>query len=106
MLHDAVSARHLGDYRIEVTFDDGAVGVVDFATYAQKGGVFRKFRDPAFFRDFKVNTELGVLEWGNGEVDIAPEALYAEATGTPLPDWAEANSDGVNPSPAASAARG
>jgi hypothetical protein len=33
-----------------------------------------------------VNSELGVLSWGD-EVDVAPETLYAEATGTSLPDW-------------------
>ena len=39
-----------------------------------------------FFRKFSVNEELGVLTWEN-EVDIAPETLYAEATGEPLPQW-------------------
>jgi len=29
---------------------------------------------------------LGVLTWGD-EIDIAPETVYAEATGTPLPGW-------------------
>jgi len=28
-----------------------------------------------------------VLTWGDEEVDIAPETLYAEATNTPLPEW-------------------
>jgi len=33
-----------------------------------------------------VNEELGVLTWGD-EIDIAPEVLYSEATGSPLPRW-------------------
>jgi len=33
-----------------------------------------------------VNKELGVLTWGD-EVDVAPETLYAEATGSGLPAW-------------------
>ena len=61
-------------------------GVVDFAPYLQRGGVFSRFRDIAFFREFRVNPELGVLTWQN-EIDIAPEMLYAQATGSPLPDW-------------------
>jgi hypothetical protein len=72
--------------KIEVTFEDGASGVVDFSKYLSKGGVFERFKDIEFFEDFKINAELGILTWGN-EVDIAPETLYAEATNFPLPDW-------------------
>ena len=49
-------------------------------------GVFKRFRDLTFFREFRVDEELGTLTWGD-EIDIAPETLYAAATGTPLPDW-------------------
>ena len=49
-------------------------------------GVFKRFRDLTFFREFRVNEELGTLTWGD-EIDIAPETLYAAATGAPLPDW-------------------
>ena len=52
----------------------------------ERGGIFSRFRDIAFFREFRVNPELGVLTWQN-EIDIAPEMLYAQATGSPLPDW-------------------
>jgi len=86
MLKDVISANYKGEYKIEVTFEDGASGVVDFSKYLSKGGVFDKFRDIGFFKNFKVNEELGVLTWGD-EVDIAPETLYAEATKSPLPDW-------------------
>ncbi len=86
MIHDVVSARYLAGYKIEVQFDNGRGGVVDFSRYVERGGVFERFRDIEFFRKFKVNEELGVLAWGN-EVDIAPETLYAEATGEPLPKW-------------------
>ena len=86
MIHDVVSAQYISDYKIEVVFDDGRSGVVDFSAYLARGGVFERFRDLAFFRSFSVNEELGVLTWGD-EVDIAPETLYAEATGEPLPRW-------------------
>jgi len=86
MIHDVVAAEHRGDYRIEVVFDDGKRGIVDFSSYAQRNGVFARFRDQAFFRNFHINKELGVLAWGD-ELDVAPETLYAEATGTSLPDW-------------------
>ncbi len=86
MLHDVVNATYRGDYRIELQFDDGEKGVVDFSKYIRRGGVFESFKDISFFRNFSVNAELGTLTWG-GELDIAPETLYAEATGRKLPPW-------------------
>jgi hypothetical protein len=86
MIHDVVSAEYQGSYRIEIFFDDGQRGIVDFTPYLKRGGVFRRFRDLTFFREFRVNEDLGALTWGD-EIDIAPETLYAEATGAPLPDW-------------------
>jgi hypothetical protein len=88
MMHDLVSANYKGGYKIEVRFDDGKGGVVDFSGYLRKGGVFDRFKDIGFFKDFKINEELGVLAWQDN-IDIAPETLYAQATGTALPTWME-----------------
>jgi len=90
MLKDVISASYKGGYKIEVTFEDGARGIVDFEKYLEKGGVFDKFKDIDFFKRFSINEELGVLTWGD-EIDIAPETLYAEATQSPLPDWVDLN---------------
>jgi hypothetical protein len=86
MIHDIVAAVYKGGYRIELEFDDGEWGVVDFTKYVEKGGIFERFRDMEFFRGFSVNKELGTLTWAD-EIDIAPETLYAEATGSALPKW-------------------
>ncbi len=86
MIHDVVSASYKGEYRIEVTFDNGKRGIVDFSKYLDKGGVFDRFKDIRFFKKFKINKELGALTWQD-EIDVAPETLYAEATRSPLPDW-------------------
>ncbi len=88
MIHDVISAVYRGGYRIEVTFDDGKKGVVDFRKYLRRGGVFERFEDIEFFRTFTINQELGILTWQD-EIDIAPERLYTEATGAPFPGWAE-----------------
>ena len=88
MIPDVVSAEYKGGYRIKLTFDNRKSGVIDLSSYTQKGGVFERFKDMQFFRNFTVNKELGVLEWGD-EIDIAPESLYAEATGESLPEWME-----------------
>jgi len=83
---DVVSASYKGEYSIEVAFDDGKRGVVDFSSYLKRGGVFKRFHDIAFFRAFRVDPELGVIRWDD-DIDVAPESLYAAATGSPLPDW-------------------
>jgi Protein of unknown function (DUF2442) len=92
MIHDVVAAEYRGGYLIELEFDDGKRGVVDFSKYLDKGGVFERFKDMEFFRGFSVDDELGILTWGN-EVDVAPETLYAEATGSGLPSWTEIDED-------------
>jgi hypothetical protein len=86
MLHDVVRAVYRGAYLIELEFDDGKRGVVDFSRYLARGGVFERFKDVEFFRSFAVNEELGILAWGD-EIEVAPETLYAQATGSGLPAW-------------------
>jgi hypothetical protein len=94
MIHDVVSAVYRGGHKVEVTFDDGKKGVVDFVKYLRRGGVFERFKDMDFFRSFTINKEIGTLTWQN-EIDIAPETLYADATGSPLPDWVGKKSKSV-----------
>jgi len=86
MIHDVISAEYRGGYRIEVCFDDGKRGIVDFTKYLDQGGVFERLRDVDLFRRFRINEELGVLTW-EGDIDVAPETLYSDATNTPLPEW-------------------
>ena len=82
MYYSVVSAEYVDGYRLRVLFEDGTTGVVDFSRHARRGGVFRKFRDPKFFKQFKINPDFGVICWGaGGEVDIAPETLYELAGG-------------------------
>lgn len=86
MSKDVVSAKYVDEYKIELVFENGRSGIVDFTKFIQRGGVFGRLADPDFFARFHVNEELGVLTW-NDEIDVAPEILYSEATGEPLPDW-------------------
>ena len=90
MLHDIVDAKYIEEYKIELEFDDGKRGIVNFLKYLDKGGIFELFKDIGFFRNFSINEDLGTLTWDD-KVDIAPETLYAEATGSGLPDWVEPN---------------
>lgn len=85
-MHDVVKAKYIEGYKIAVTFENGKKGIVDFKDYAKLGGVFSRFADMEYFKKFYINKEIGVLCWPD-EVDIAPETLYHEATGEPLPEW-------------------
>ena len=75
MLCDVITAKLLNDYRLEVVFEDNKRGVIDFSDYLSKGGVFEKFKDINFFKNFTVSKDLGTIIWGD-EIDIAPETLY------------------------------
>jgi len=86
MYKDVITATYMDGYKIAFVFEDGAKGTVDFSNYASMGGVFEKFKDMKFFKSFKINRELGTITWA-GVIDIAPETLYAKATGTKLPPW-------------------
>ena len=77
MHHSVVSARYCSGYRIEVRFEDGTSGTVDFTRFVRRGGVFAKLRDVEVFKRFAINPDFGVICWG--DVDIAPETVYAEA---------------------------
>jgi len=91
MYYEAVEINYLHDYILEIKFKDGKKGKVDFSEYVKKGGVFRKFSDINFFREVTINPEFGFLTWPEN-IDVAPETLYAKATGEPLPSWMQEKS--------------
>lgn len=86
MRYDIKEARHIDGYKIEIGFEDGKKGIVDLQSYLKKGGLFSRFSDFEYFKNFHINKELGTLCWADG-LDIAPEVLYHEATNQPLPAW-------------------
>jgi len=73
----------LGDYRLELAFDDGARGIVDLSDLVGKG-VFALWRDRAAFARVRIGTS-GELVWDD-QVDLCPDALYLKATGKRLED--------------------
>src|SRR3989304_3294471 len=86
MYYDVSEARHIEGYKIELVFKNGKKGIIDLKEYIYKGGVFNRFSEIEYFKQFYVNKEIGTLCWPDG-LDIAPETLYHEATGEPLPAW-------------------
>lgn len=65
----------LEGYRLRLGFSDGTRRDVDFANELS-GPIFEPLRDPEFFRQVRLDRELGTIVWPNG-ADIAPETLYA-----------------------------
>lgn len=79
--------RHIENYRLELTFTNGEKAELDFKDrIVGRGGVFGPLQDVNFFKQVKVDPEVGTLVWPN-EVDFCPDVLYSEATGKPLPEF-------------------
>ncbi len=70
-----IHATYRSDYQVELVFNDGSTGTVDFAQWLT-GPVFEPLKDREYFRRFFVDG--GTVAWPNG-ADIAPETLYEEA---------------------------
>jgi hypothetical protein len=82
MIPKLESAEYAGGYRIRLRFADGRAGEIDLSGDLW-GEVFEPLRDPALFRQFRVDTELNTISWETG-ADLAPEYPYekvAESTG-------------------------
>ncbi len=73
--------RHIREYRLELTFSDGATGELDFKDrVVGRGGVFGPLEDVSFFGQVRVDPEAGTIVWPN-EVDYCPDVLYSLVTG-------------------------
>jgi len=80
------AVRHIHNYELEISFNDGTVAVLDFSSrIVGRGGAFRALQDIGFFAQVAVDREAGTLFWPNG-VDFCPDVLYAAATGKRIED--------------------
>lgn len=76
-------AHALSGYRLTLRFSDGSSGEVNLASHVGKG-VFAAWTDPAEFAKVFVDAESGTVAWPGG-IDLDPDRLRHEATGSPLP---------------------
>ena len=79
MYFEVSEARYAGKYQIQVLFEDGSSGVVDLMKFIEEGTALAPLKDPSLFKSFAL--EYGTIVWKSHSLDIAPEALYQEATG-------------------------
>jgi len=78
-------SKQYSTHKLELTFTDGTKGELDFAKkIIGRSGVFIPLQDVAFFKQIQVDPEAKTFVWPNG-VDLDPDVLYSEVTGTPLP---------------------
>lgn len=73
-------AKYCGDYKVWLSFNDGAEGEIDLAPELY-GEIFEPLKDKEFFRSFQL--EGHTLSWSNG-ADFAPEFLREQITETSL----------------------
>lgn len=88
MLLDIIAAQALDGYKLHLTFEDGAEGIVDIAQLIEFTGVFEPLSDAAYFAQVTVNPDLGTVYWPNG-ADLDPDVLYSLVAEQPLPQFTD-----------------
>jgi len=79
MLHDITHVQQIGDYRLRLTFEDGECRDIDILKSFSLRGVLEPLRDPAYFRQVCVNSDVGTIVWPNG-ADFCPDVLHEKST--------------------------
>ena len=79
MVLRVTDVKPLDGYRLQVSFNDGVVREVDFAedlAHAE-GTLAEPLRDPAYFRQVRVDEDSRTIVWPNG-LDPDPEVLHGD----------------------------
>jgi len=74
MLHTIKKAQYLEDYKIQLSFDDKSVKIVDLGKMLKNAkNMLLQLKDVEYFRKFECDGTT--LIWPNG-VDLCPDVLY------------------------------
>lgn len=76
MFLEVKKARHIKDYQIELSFNNGELKIVDLKN-SLDGPIFEPLKNINYLKRFSI--KYNTLEWENG-ADFAPEYLYKLAT--------------------------
>src|SRR5438128_8491011 len=74
VMFDIVEARYVTGHTVWLRFEDGTQGEIDLAADLW-GPVFEPLRDPDYFKQVRLNPDIGTIVWPNG-ADFSPEFLY------------------------------
>jgi len=69
-----VDLRVTGDHSLWLKFNDGFSREIDFLP-ALKGNLYKPLRQPEYFKQVKLNEEVGIIEWPN-EADFNSDTLH------------------------------
>ncbi|MEX1357458.1 MAG: DUF2442 domain-containing protein [Gaiellaceae bacterium] len=73
----------VGNHRLRMSFEDGAEGEADLSSCRWRG-IFEPLANPDYFRQVRLDRELGTIVWPNG-ADVAPETLHTWVVRGPKP---------------------
>lgn len=83
-LIDIIAVCPLPNRQLELTFENGLRAIVEMDRVVNNyTGIFALLLDENYFRQVKVDTELGTIVWPNG-ADACPDVLYSIASGQPI----------------------
>ncbi len=76
MPRDVVEVQTLGGYRLLLTFEGGERREVDISKLVPFDGVFAPLKDESYFRQVRINPDVGTIVWPNG-ADFCPDVLFS-----------------------------
>ena len=74
-MKDIIAVQPLEGYGLLLTFEGGEQREIDISALVALDGVFEPLRDPAYFRQVTVNSDVGTIVWPNG-ADLCPDVLH------------------------------
>ncbi len=74
-MHWVINVKYLKDYKLELTFNDNTVKVVDLKKYIGGDGVFKPLIDKEYFKNVKIDSAGNSIYWDNG-ADFCPDVLF------------------------------
>jgi len=78
MHKDVTGVECLGGTRLRLTFEGDERREVDVSELVPFDGVFEPLKDSDFFREVRVDPDLGTIVWPNG-ADFCPDVLYEQS---------------------------
>ena len=83
-LIDVTEVNPLENRELDLVFADGLHAVVAMDRVIKAySGIFAALMDDNYFKQVRVDRELGTVVWPNG-ADVCPDVLYSFASGKPI----------------------
>jgi len=73
MILHVVDVKHINDYRIWVSFNNGKSGIIDLKNELT-GPIFEPLKEISLFKTIRIHPIMETVVWDNG-ADLAPEYL-------------------------------